>query len=125
MGEHPVVKLNVSVQNLGESAYDAWLFVSHPVNLNYTAHKTESKHMSCTPHNKTLIKCNLGNPFKQAAAPSNIQLRFDPKGLADSESHLEFLVFANSTSKEIDPQDPQILHTNVIRRAEISVSGYV
>ncbi|PSN29549.1 Integrin alpha-PS1, partial [Blattella germanica] len=124
MGEHPVVRLNVSVENAGESAYDAWLFVSHPASLNYTSHKTESKHMSCTPHNKTLIKCNIGNPFKKDT-PANIQLRFDPKGLADSDSHLEFVVFANSTSKEIYPQDPLILHTNVIRRAEISVSGIV
>jgi hypothetical protein len=78
--------------------------------------------MSCTPHNKTLIKCNIGNPFKQGS-PANFQLRFDPKGLADTESHLEFVVFANSTSKELDAHVPSVLHTNVIRRAEISVTG--
>lgn len=78
--------------------------------------------MSCTPHNKTLIKCNIGNPFKQGT-PANIQLRFDPKGLADTESQLEFVVFANSTSNELEPQEPSVLYTSVIRRAEISVTG--
>jgi hypothetical protein len=80
--------------------------------------------MSCTPHNKTLIKCNIGNPFKQGT-PANIHLRFDPKGLADTESQLEFVVFANSTSKELDRQMPSTLRTNVIRRAEVSVTGCV
>ncbi|XP_023726795.1 integrin alpha-PS1 isoform X2 [Cryptotermes secundus] len=124
MGEQEAVRLNVTAYNYGESAYDAWLFVSHPASLNYTAYKTESKHMSCTPHNKTLIKCNIGNPFKQGT-PANILLRFDPKGLADTESQLEFVVFANSTSKELDAQAPSVLHINVIRRAEISVTGSV
>jgi len=78
--------------------------------------------MSCTPHNKTLIKCNIGNPFKQGT-PANIQLRFDPKGLEDTESQLEFVVFANSTSNEQEPQEPSVLYTSVIRRAEISVTG--
>ena len=78
--------------------------------------------MSCTPHNKTLIKCNIGNPFKQGP-PANIHLRFDPKDLADTESQLEFVVFANSTSHEVEPQEPSVLYTSVIRRAEISVTG--
>lgn len=124
MGEQDTVRLNVTAHNDGESAYDAWLFVSHPASLNYTAHKTDSKHMSCTPHNKTLIKCNIGNPFKKGT-PANIQLRFDPKGLEDTESQLEFVVFANSTSDELEPQEPSVLYTSVIRRAEISVTGFV
>lgn len=41
MGEQEAVRLNVTAHNYGESAYDAWLFVSHPASLNYTAYKTE------------------------------------------------------------------------------------
>jgi hypothetical protein len=41
MGEQEAVRLNVTAHNYGESAYDAWLFVSHPASLNYTAHKTD------------------------------------------------------------------------------------
>jgi hypothetical protein len=41
MGEQDAVRLNVTAHNDGESAYDAWLFVSHPASLNYTAHKTD------------------------------------------------------------------------------------
>jgi len=49
MGEQDAVRLNVTAHNYGESAYDAWLFVSHPASLNYTAHKTDvSKNFSHT-----------------------------------------------------------------------------
>ena len=49
MGEQDAVRLNVTAHNYGESAYDAWLFVSHPASLNYTAHKTDvSEKLSLT-----------------------------------------------------------------------------
>ena len=49
MGEQDTVKLNVTAHNYGESAYDAWLFVSHPASLNYTGHTTDvSKMLSLT-----------------------------------------------------------------------------
>lgn len=68
--------------------------------------------------------CALGNPFKKSAI-SNIQLRFDPKELNDSENQLEFIVFSNSTSHEVDPQSPLILRANIIKQAELSLKGYV
>ncbi|XP_069676356.1 integrin alpha-PS1 isoform X2 [Periplaneta americana] len=124
MGERHVVQLNVTARNYGQSAYDAWLYVTHPATLNYTAHKTDSTHMSCTPHNKTMIKCNIGNPFKNDTS-ANIQLRFDPKDLPDTVSKLDFVVFANTTSKDLNRHASYTLHTNVIRKAEISVTGFV
>lgn len=78
--------------------------------------------MDCNPFNKTMVICTLGNPFKKLAT-SNIQLRFDPKGLHDAENQLEFVVFSNSTSHEVKPQSPLILRTNVIKRAELSLKG--
>jgi len=54
---------------------------------------------------------------------SNIQLRFDPKELNDSENQLEFIVFSNSTSHEVDPQSPLILRANIIKQAELSLKG--
>lgn len=70
-----------------------------------------------------MVVCALGNPFKKSAS-SNIQLRFDPKELNDAENRLEFIVISNSTSHEVDPQSPLVLHANVIKQAELSLQGY-
>lgn len=78
--------------------------------------------MDCNPFNKTTVVCTLGNPFKKSAS-SNIQLRFDPKELNDAENQVEFIVTSNSTSHEVDPQSPLILHINVIKQAELSLKG--
>jgi len=78
--------------------------------------------VDCNPFNKTLVICALGNPFKKSVI-SNIQLRFDPKELNDSENQLEFVVFSNSTSHEVEPQSPLILRANIIKQAELSLKG--
>lgn len=83
----------------------------------------QTKQVDCNPFNRTMVVCVLGNPFKKSVV-SNIQLRFDPKELNDSENQLEFIVFSNSTSHEVDPQSPLILRTNVIKRAELTLKGY-
>lgn len=79
--------------------------------------------MDCSLFNKTVVVCNLGNPFKKSAN-SNIQLRFDPKGLKDTEKDLKFVVFSNSTSHEVQPQNPLMLRAIVIKQAELSLKGY-
>lgn len=91
--------------------------------LNFNLLHFQNKKLDCKPFNNTLVLCNLGNPFKKDI-PTNILIRFDPKELEDTESMLEFRVFANSTSEEINQQDPLKLHTHVIRKAEISIKGY-
>lgn len=80
--------------------------------------------MTCDPYNNTLVICSLGNPLNKGTGV-NIQLRFDPKGLDDAESRLEFVVFANSTSEEVEPQDPLKLKATVVKRAELSLRGSV
>lgn len=123
LGQHTEVLLNITVHNLRESAYEAQLFVSHPTSLSYIGRiKAKGKQLTCNPHNNTLVVCSLGNPLNKGNGV-NIQLRFDPKGLDDAESRLEFIVFANSTSEEVEPQDPLRLRATVVKRAELSLRG--
>ncbi|XP_050439552.1 integrin alpha-PS1 isoform X2 [Adelges cooleyi] len=124
MGQHQEVLLNTTVYNIGESAYECRLFVSHPYSFNYIGpvKMDDTKQVDCNPFNKTLVVCALGNPFKKSST-SNIQLRFDSKELDDAVNRLEFVVFSNSTSHEEDPQSPLILYANVIKRAELSLKG--
>jgi len=71
-----------------------------------------------------VVVCALGNPFKKFAV-FNIQLRFDPKELNDTENQLTFEIFSNSTSHEVNSSSSIILRANVIKQAELSLHGYV
>nr|CAD7203492.1 unnamed protein product [Timema douglasi] len=114
----------VITNNFNESAYEAQLFISHPPSLTYISHIAENKRQTCIRTNNTLVVCSIGNPFKKGDV-AKIILRFNPEGLEDYESHLKFVVFANSTSEEKKPQGPLELFTNVIRRAEVGLTGAV
>lgn len=88
----------------------------------YTTILLQGKQLNCNPFNATLVVCSLGNPFNRGIG-ANILLRFDPKGLDDSESRLEFVVFANSTSHETELEEPLSLRATVVKRAELSLKG--
>lgn len=121
LGEREEVVVDVNAANIGESAYEAQLFISHSSSLNYIASKSNDS-VICNLHNTTLVICSIGNPFKKNKAV-NIQVRFDPKGLEDNESQLGFIIFANSTSKEVNEKKPTHLQATVVKRAELSIKG--
>ncbi|XP_012275249.1 integrin alpha-PS1 [Orussus abietinus] len=121
LGEREEIVVDVSAVNVGESAYEAQLFITHSANLNYIASKSNDS-VICNLHNTTLAVCSIGNPFKKDKTV-NIQVRFDPKGLEDNESQLEFVVFANSTSTEVAEKKPVRLEATVLKRAELSIKG--
>jgi len=113
--------IEVNVANVGESAYEAQLFIVHSPSLNYIASKSNDS-LICNLYNATMVSCSIGNPFKKDKAV-DIQVRFDPKGLEDNESQLGFTIFANSTSKEIKEKQPTVLQATVLKRAELSIKG--
>ncbi|XP_034942009.1 integrin alpha-PS1 isoform X2 [Chelonus insularis] len=121
LGEVKEVVVDVSTVNVGESAYEAQLFISHSPSLNYIASKSNES-VICNLHNSTLVICSIGNPFRKNNAV-NIQVRFDPKGVEDNEPELSFIIFANSTSKEVTEKEPRRLYAIVLKRAELSVKG--
>ncbi|XP_076377738.1 multiple edematous wings isoform X2 [Megalopta genalis] len=123
LGEREEVVVDVSVSNIGESAYEAQLFIVHSHSLNYIAIKSNDS-VICNLHNTTLVACTIGNPLKKDKMV-NIQVRFDPKELEDNESKLGFLIFANSTSKEIKEKEPTRLQATVVKCAELSIKGSV
>ncbi|KAL1463065.1 hypothetical protein WDU94_014855 [Cyamophila willieti] len=121
LGQHQEVTLNISASNQGESAYEAQLFVSHHAHLSYIGQEKQ-RGAVCNPYNATLVACALGNPLKTGAW-LNLKLRFDPTGLGE-EPKLKFLVWANSTSKEVKREDPVALTVNIVRKAELSLTGF-
>ncbi|KYN02758.1 Integrin alpha-PS1 [Cyphomyrmex costatus] len=121
LGEREEIVVEVNVANVGESAYEAQLFIIHSQSLNYIASKSNDS-VICNLYNATIVSCSIGNPFKKDKVV-DIQVRFDPKGLEDNESQLGFIIFANSTSKEIKEKQPTVLQATVLKRAELSIKG--
>lgn len=120
LGKSDDIQLNVNVKNHADSAYEAQLFVKHQPSVTYIAASKGS--VICNQHNSTVVVCTLGNPLKRGTTAKTI-LRFDPSGLEDSEPKVSFTVFANSTSKQIRPQADIVLNTNVIKQADLSITG--
>lgn len=120
LGKSDDIQLNVNVKNTADSAYEAQLYVVHQPSVTYIAASKGS--VICNQHNNTVVTCTLGNPLKRGATAKTV-LRFDPSGLEDSEPRVQFTVFANSTSKQIRPQAEVVLNTNVVKQADLSITG--
>lgn len=111
----------MTVTNEQDSAYEAQLFVEHQPSVTYIAASKGS--VICNRFNETVVACTLGNPLRRGAS-ARVMLRFDPSGLEDSEPRLQFKVFANSTSRQINPREKTVLTVNVVKRAELSIRGW-
>lgn len=125
LGQEEEIKLSIAVDNYGESAYEAQLFVNHPPSLHYIAVNISDKHVICTSLNKTTVTCMLENPFrKQADGSPPITMRFDARALEDNDQSVVFTVWANSTSKELHVgKKPVEVEALVIKNAELLIKG--
>ncbi|KAL0883105.1 hypothetical protein ABMA27_016566 [Loxostege sticticalis] len=125
LGQEEEIQLAISVDNYGESAYEAQLFVHHHASLHYIAINMSEKHVICTSVNKTTVSCMLENPFKkQPAGTPPITMRFDTRALEDNEPSVVFTVWANSTSEELYPgKVPAKVEALVIKNAELLIKG--
>ncbi|XP_063536455.1 integrin alpha-PS1 isoform X1 [Cydia strobilella] len=125
LGQEDEIKLSVTVDNYGESAYESHLFVQHHSSLHYIAANISDKHIICTSVNKTVVSCMLENPFKnQGNAATPITMRFDARALEDNEPSVVFAVWTNSTSKELYPnKKPAVVEALVVKNAELLIKG--
>lgn len=121
LGEVDELHLNVTVTNDQDSAYEAQLFVEHQPSVTYIAASKGS--IICNRFNNTIVSCTLGNPLRRESS-AQVMLRFDPSALLDTEQKLSFKLFANSTSKQIEPREKTVLAVSVVKKAEISIKGW-
>lgn len=121
LGKSDEIQLNVNVKNLADSAYESQLYIIHQQSVTYIAAASKGS-VICNQHNNTVVLCTLGNPLKRDAVAKTV-LRFDPSGLEDSEPRMSFTVFANTTSTQVTPQTSIVLHTNVVKQAELIITG--
>ncbi|XP_073956802.1 integrin alpha-PS1-like isoform X3 [Choristoneura fumiferana] len=125
LGQEDEIKLDITVDNYGESAYESQLFVQHNASLHYIAANISDKHVICTSVNKTIVSCMLENPFKnQNGAATPITMRFDARALEDNEPSVVFSAWANSTSVELYPnKTPATVEALVVKNAELLIKG--
>ncbi|RWS05411.1 integrin alpha-ps-like protein, partial [Dinothrombium tinctorium] len=120
------VNITVKVANLNEPAYDANLYIFYPESLNFGGtKKIKGEQVDCrVPHNGTVVRCELGNPFKEGD-DVEILFRFDPKETFGNISKLNIFIEANTTSKNISPHKSTVsLEAKVVRMAELELKGY-
>lgn len=120
LGKRNEIHLKATVTNEEDSAYEAQLFIFHPKSVTYIA--TGKSTIVCNSFNDTCIACTLGNPMKRDTTAS-VTVRFDPSALDDSMSNLDFRIFANSTSKQINPRPDVLLRAKIVKKAEVSIVG--
>lgn len=121
LGKNEEIQVNVNVINLADSAYESQLFVVHQASVNYVAAQTKGS-VLCNQFNSTVVLCTLGNPLKRNAT-AHATIRFNPIGIADDEPQAKFTVFANSTSNQIKHKPDIYLSANIIKQADLSITG--
>lgn len=80
--------------------------------------------MTCESHNKTVVACQIGNPFKNGSE-IKFQIKFDVKQIENSETKLNFMAFTNTTSLDENRSDPIKIVIAVVKKAEVSLKGYL
>lgn len=77
----------------------------------------------CSSADPGVVKCGIGNPLLNTTGP--LTLTFRESGNIFDSRFIYFSVHANSSSTELTPQDPLHFKVEVIKRAEISIRGWV
>lgn len=77
----------------------------------------------CSSSAPGVVKCGIGNPLLNTTGP--LKLTFRESGNIFDSRFIYFAVQANSSSTELTPQDPLHFRVEVVKRAEISIIGYV
>lgn len=114
----------MTVVNEQESAYEAQLFIEHQQTVTYIQANVSKNqgHVICNRFNETVVACTLGNPLRRNARVE-VMIRFDPIGLDDAVTQLKFNVFANTTSKQQIPREPNLLLVNVVKQTNLRIYG--
>lgn len=117
--------LRMVVENLGEAAYESTLDVIMPDSLDYINLTPDSKLSSPQIINSSLLRFDLGNPFKGNTSKGphslDVGIRFNPRSMA-KKSLIQFEFVAN-TSSELVVDSSTYLRCLIVRRAEVKITG--
>ncbi|XP_068244696.1 integrin alpha-3-like isoform X2 [Palaemon carinicauda] len=123
LGEQDTVSLHVEVTNAGEPAYQSSLFVTHHSALSFDLGESQTGSHQCSSVSKTQVQCSIGNPLVSTSGP--LVLSFRESGDPFDSKYIEFTVAVNSSSREENAQESLKFVVEVIKKAEISIIGFV
>ncbi|XP_074602428.1 integrin alpha-PS1-like [Brevipalpus obovatus] len=120
--ENDEIYLDVTVENRGEPAYDAYLYVYHP-DIAFSSKKyIAGESGDCKRVSSTLLSCFLGNPFKRSKA--QFQILFDSEDLPETAVQMKVELYANTTSLNTGVgKISRTIQADLIRNAELEIRG--
>ncbi|XP_055339011.1 integrin alpha-PS1-like [Paramacrobiotus metropolitanus] len=129
LGENNQIVLNFTLRNENEAAYETFLYIEHPKELEYigTDRQADSKPYSCVvikDKDTDLplhVRCDIGNPFPRLGEV-NISMRFNTTNLQPQDRQVSLTLYANTTSNNTQ-RDPLVITANVVIRADIQIIG--
>ncbi|KAK3850277.1 hypothetical protein Pcinc_043006, partial [Petrolisthes cinctipes] len=110
------LEVDVRVENFGEDAFEARVYLSVPEGLLYNIFQAKDNTLvTCSPRTQgsnTTVVCDIGNPLSMEKGV-HFTILLDQKMGALQEPQLQFLVVANTTNSEKDgtQEDNTVLTT--------------
>ena len=116
--------MNVTVSNVGEPAYFAWINLNFSRVFSFVGRQDDVKDILCDLVDEVSINCNLGNPFLKRTEV--LQFKLVPLYSAQMPSDVMFTTNISTTSDNILEQDMTISQQfSVVRRSEVSIRGSI
>ncbi|XP_022090698.1 integrin alpha-7-like [Acanthaster planci] len=123
-GEHNELIVDVELKNKEEPAYDAKLTITFPEMLVYNK---DSQHIGsrCNqlPDNKTVILCELGNPYPESH-DEFFTVKFFTSDVPPDAGNFTITMVVTSTNEDSHPEDNHItLYAEVESITDMELSG--
>ena len=121
--------MNVTVSNVGEPAYFAWLNLNFSSIFSFVGRSDDVTDILCDLKEDTSIHCNLGNPFLQRT--ETLQFKLVPRYSPQMPADVMFTTNISTTSENIVTEEEDSLpmtisqQFSVVRRAEVSIRGSI
>ena len=117
----------MTVSNLGEPAYFAWLHLNFSRVFSFVGRSDTGTDILCDLVEDTSIHCNLGNPFLQRT--ETLQFKLVPSYSPRMPGDVMFTTNISTTSENIVPDTSASMTSstrfNIVRRSEVSIRGSV
>ena len=117
----------MTVSNLGEPAYFAWLHLNFSRVFSFVGRSDTGTDILCDLVEDTSIACNLGNPFLRRT--ESLQFKLVPRPAASLPGDVMFTTNISTSSENIVSDSEASMTSssrfNIVRRSEVSIRGSV
>ncbi|XP_061572724.1 integrin alpha-8 isoform X2 [Cololabis saira] len=128
IGDDNLVTLTITAVNLGEGAYETWLYALIPQEADYigVSRKVESlSELNCEYkmiNESRMVVCDLGNPMV-AGTELSVGLRFSVQRLEDSGPKISFELHIHSSNKDNSSSNLVSLNLSIVANAKLNIRG--